>query len=71
MKTYHTYCVDIPFTKDSWRGRIRASRSVGAILPREKVEEFDRELQRVLDDIAEDQFDIKHRIPFQIFELKS
>jgi ubiquinone/menaquinone biosynthesis C-methylase UbiE len=71
LKTYHTYYVVIPFTKESWRGRIRASRSVGAILSREKIEEFDRELQKLLDDIGEDHFDVKHRITFYIFELKS
>lgn len=71
LKTYHTYYVTIPFTKESWRGRIRASRNVGAILSREKIEEFDRELQKLLDDIGEDHFDVKHRITFYIFELKS
>jgi ubiquinone/menaquinone biosynthesis C-methylase UbiE len=71
LKTYHTYYVTIPFTKESWRGRIRASRSVGAILSREKVEEFDRKLQTVLDDIGKDHFDVKHRITFYIFEVKS
>jgi ubiquinone/menaquinone biosynthesis C-methylase UbiE len=71
LKTYHTYYVTIPFTKESWRGRIRASRGVGAILSREKTEEFDREHQKLLDDIGKDHFDIKHRITFYIFELKS
>jgi ubiquinone/menaquinone biosynthesis C-methylase UbiE len=70
LKTYHTYYVVIPFTKESWRGRIRASRSVGAILSREKVEEFDGELQKLLDDIGKDQFDVRHRISFYIFELE-
>jgi 2-polyprenyl-3-methyl-5-hydroxy-6-metoxy-1,4-benzoquinol methylase len=71
LKTYHTYYVTIPFTKESWRGRIRASRNVGAILSREKTEEFDQELQKLLDAIGQDHFDIKHRITFYIFELKS
>jgi 2-polyprenyl-3-methyl-5-hydroxy-6-metoxy-1,4-benzoquinol methylase len=71
LKTYHTYDAVIPFTKESWRGRIRASRSVGALLSREKTEEFDQELRKSLDDIGEDHFDIEHRITFYIFELKS
>jgi 2-polyprenyl-3-methyl-5-hydroxy-6-metoxy-1,4-benzoquinol methylase len=71
LKTYHTYYVTIPFTKESWRGRIRASRNVGALLSREKTEEFDQELRKLLDDIGQDRFDIKHRITFYIFELKS
>jgi hypothetical protein len=71
LKTYHTYYVAIPFTKESWRGRIRASRSVGAILSREKIEEFDGKLQELLDDVGKDHFDVEHRITFYIFELKS
>jgi SAM-dependent methyltransferase len=71
LKTYHTYYVTIPFTKESWRGRIRASRNVGAVLSREKTEEFDQELRKLLDDIGQDHFDIRHRITFYIFELKS
>ena len=71
LKTYHTYYVVIPFDKESWRGRIRASRSIGAILSREKIDEFDQELQKMLDDMGEDHFDVKHRITFYIFELKS
>jgi 2-polyprenyl-3-methyl-5-hydroxy-6-metoxy-1,4-benzoquinol methylase len=69
LKTYDTYYVDLPFTKESWRGRIRASRNVGAILSPEKIEEFDGELQKSLDDIGQDHFDVKHRITFTIFEL--
>lgn len=71
LRTYHTYYITIPFTKESWRGRIRASRGVGAILSREKTEEFDGELEKLLDQIGQDHFDIRHRITFYIFELKS
>jgi len=71
LKTYHTYYVTIPFTKESWRGRIRASRGIGALLSREKTEEFDREHKKLLDDIGKDRFDITHRITFYIFQLKS
>jgi hypothetical protein len=62
--------VALPFTKESWRGRIRASRNVGALFSRERIEEFDRELQKLLDDIGEDHFDVQHRITFYIFELE-
>ena len=65
------FYVAIPFTKESWRGRIRASRGVGAMLSREKTEESDRELKMLLDDIGRDRLDIKHRITFLIFELKN
>jgi hypothetical protein len=44
LKTYHTYDAVIPFTKESWRGKIRASGSVGALLSREKTEEVDQDV---------------------------
>jgi hypothetical protein len=33
----------IPCTRENWRGRIRACRAIGAALPADEVECFDRE----------------------------
>ncbi len=41
--------VDALYTKEAWRGRIRASAGVGASLSTNKVEEFDSELSDTLD----------------------
>ena len=38
LVTYHAYEEGIPFTRESWRGRIRASRAIGATLRAEEVE---------------------------------
>ena len=43
-----TFDIKVPYTHEGWRGRIRASAGVGASLPKEKVEEFDRELAELL-----------------------
>lgn len=40
--------VDAPYTKESWRGRVRASAGVGASLDPDGVEAFDRELDEAL-----------------------
>lgn len=37
-----SYDVEVPYTHEGWRGRIRASAGVGASLPVEKVVDFDR-----------------------------
>jgi len=42
------YDVDVPYTPEDWRGRIRASAGVGASLPPAAVEVFDRELAALL-----------------------
>ena len=70
LKTYHDFTVNVSFTRESWRGRIRACKWIGAALSPEQTEAFDREHQTLLEGIAPAQFDIRHRIRIQIFELK-
>ncbi len=43
-----SYDVDVPYTHEAWRGRVRASAGVGAVLPGEKVQAFDEEFARIL-----------------------
>ena len=43
---------------------------IGASLPRDRIEEFDREHQKLLKNIAPDRFTIRHLIHFYIFEKK-
>ena len=68
LNTYHEYLADVPFTRESWRGRIRACAWIGAALSREKTEAFDREHEAVLERIAPAKFAVPHRITIRIFE---
>jgi SAM-dependent methyltransferase len=43
-----SYDVDVPYTPESWRGRIRASAGVGASLAPDRVEAFDADHARLL-----------------------
>lgn len=43
-----SYDVDVPYTPEAWRGRIRASAGVGGSMSAERVEEFDEELAGLL-----------------------
>ena len=64
------YDARIPFTKEGWRGRIRASRGVGASMSPEQVERFDREHVALLDGLVEgDSFSVLHRIDVNIFSF--
>lgn len=57
------YDVEVPYTKQGWRGRIRASAGVGASLSPEKVEAFDRELMAILEaSFPDDVLQIPHRV---------
>jgi SAM-dependent methyltransferase len=61
----------IPFTRESWRGRIRACRGIGASLTRGAVEDFDQEHDELLRRIAPDQFTVLHRIDMHLFRVKT
>ena len=56
----------IPFTRKTWRGRIRACRGVGATLTPEQVRAFDEEHARLLARTAAETFTILHRIDAHI-----
>lgn len=43
-----SYDVEVPYTPEAWRGRIRASAGVGGSMTPERVEGFDEELGRLL-----------------------
>ncbi len=61
------YDEPIPFTRESWRGRMRALRGIAASLPEETVLAFDRAHETLLESIAGERFDIWHRIHAHLF----
>ena len=56
LRGYLTWREPLPFTAESWRGRIRASKWIGAALPPGQVEAFDQDHARLLDHIVTDGF---------------
>lgn len=52
--------LQVPFTRESWNGRIKACRGIGASLSSEKVREFEKEHLTLLNQIAPEQFHILH-----------
>lgn len=70
LRTYHSYVEPLVFTRASWRGRIRASKWIGAALPSDRVEAFDRELDAALEAYGDGPFAIPHRITLSVFEPK-
>ena len=60
----------ITFTREAWRGRIRACRGIGASLPPEEVVEFDAAHDKLLRRIAPEEFTVLHRIDAHIFQFK-
>lgn len=62
--------VDIPFTRESWRGRMRACRGVGATLDDAGIRAFDRDLDARLRQLAGESFVVPHRIDAHVFAPK-
>lgn len=56
------YDEDLKFTREVWRGRIRALRGIGATLSEDQVETFDKEHEEMLKNAFGDEFVIPHRV---------
>lgn len=58
---YHEeYDLEIPFTRESWNGRMKACRGVGASLSEEELSKWESEHKALLERIAPESFTVKH-----------
>lgn len=64
------YDEPIPFTRETWRGRIRACRGIGATLSEGEVDAFDRAHDELLRRTAAETFTVLHRIDAHVFTFK-
>ncbi len=66
IDTIHSYNATLEFSKDSWIGRIRSCRGVGASLPHDMVAKLEKELRGQLDKYSEP-LHIMHQIHIEIY----
>lgn len=52
--------LDVPFTRESWNGRIKACRGIGASLPPEEIAAWEAEHLQLLERIAPESFSVRH-----------
>ena len=64
------YDEDIPYVKEEWIGRLKASACLGASLSKSKIIDFEAEMKELLEHITKDQFAIRHRVDSHIFQFK-
>lgn len=58
---YHEeYPIKVPFTRESWHGRIKACRGIGASLMESEIALWEKEHRKLLADIAPAEFEILH-----------
>lgn len=63
------YNINVPFTRESWHGRMRACRGVGASMSSENLSAWDREHKKMLQENTPESFDILHFVAMA--ELKN
>lgn len=64
------YNVDIPFTRETWNGRMKACRGVGASLSQDDINKWEAEHRQLLQRIAPAKFYIKHYVAMLELKLK-
>lgn len=57
-----TMIVELPFTRESWHGRMLASRGVMASMNEKQVNEFDKKHREMLMEKYPEQFTVKHKV---------
>lgn len=58
---YHDeYKLNVKFTRESWNGRMKACRGVGASLTPEEIQSWEKEHLELLEKIAPEEFEIMH-----------
>lgn len=62
--------LNVPFTRESWNGRIKACRGIEASLSKEEVDRFDKEHREMLLKLANDEFTILHYAAMTILSIK-
>lgn len=65
-----TFDIHIPFTRDSWNGRMRACRGIGASLDDNAIESFNREHKELLEKIAPEKFNVLHYATMLVLRVK-
>lgn len=64
------YNLDVPFTSESWNGRMKACRGVGASLPAEEIKNWEAKHMDMLKKNAPEHFNVKHYAAIKIFSLE-
>ena len=69
--SYHEeYELSLPFTRETWHGRMKACRGTGASLPQKELEAWERAHRLLLEKIAPDSFSVKHYAAMLELKLK-
>lgn len=57
---HEEYRLNVNFSRESWNGRMKACRGVGASLSESELRQWEAEHLKLLSEIAPEEFDVKH-----------
>lgn len=60
LVSHEEYDVMVPFTRETWHGRMKACRGVAASLPEDKLIAWEAEHKKLMKEIAPEEFEILH-----------
>lgn len=60
LVNHEEYPLDVHFTRESWNGRMKACRAIGALLTEGEIAVWEQEHMKLLTEIAPDEFNILH-----------
>ena len=60
IENQEVFDLKVPFSRESWNGRMRACRGIEASLPEEAIATFDAEHRRLLATAAPEKFKVLH-----------
>ena len=64
-----TFDEAIPFSREGWLGRVRASRGIGATLSQEKITQFDQEHMQLIAQMRPESFTVLHQLTIEVYQL--
>jgi SAM-dependent methyltransferase len=70
LLSQNEFRVDIPFTREGWHGRMRASRGVGAGMGPEELAAWDKEHMQMMMENAPEEFMVKHYVSIADLKVK-
>ena len=70
LENHEEYDLMVPFTKESWHGRMKACRGIGASLSDSELVKWEEEHRQLLDQIAPEHFNILHYAAIAVLRKK-
>lgn len=70
LADHEEYDIPVHFTRESWHGRMKSCRGIGASLSESEIEMWEKEHRALLNKIAPEEFDVLHYAALAVLKKK-